>query len=178
MTEIKYYYPVSAENEVSQLAVVIQKRGGILHIPNGALTVKPLAPKIGFAVIAKNDLSGTEYIRDFRGKEIYSINDRSSHIISELGAIKEGWTLDKPTTEFDTWINDAWVTDIQAEFEANINRIDSSRRSLYSSMSDPLISEANIERLQGNESAAVELENQAIAAREKIRTENPWPTKF
>jgi hypothetical protein len=42
-------------------------------------------------------------------------------------------------------------------------------------MSDPLISEATIERLKGNEAAATELENQAIAASDKIRIDNPWP---
>ncbi|HFG1885800.1 TPA: phage tail protein, partial [Vibrio cholerae] len=49
------------------------------------------------------------------------------------------------------------------------------RRSLYFAMVDPLVSEANIKRLQGKEAEAIELERQAIAAREKIQLENPWP---
>lgn len=148
------------------------------NAPRNSVQLETLPDKKGFAVVLNKDLTATEYIIDHREKTIYNTaNFAESKQVDELGEIKEGWTLDKPTTEFDTWINDAWVTDTQAEFEANINNVDSTRRSLYSSMVDPLISEANIERLQGNEEAAVELENQAIAAREKIRTENPWPTK-
>tara|TARA_R110001583_G_scaffold15059_2_gene62455 strand:+ start:19364 stop:19897 length:534 start_codon:yes stop_codon:yes gene_type:complete len=172
------YYPVSATKEVSQVPVVAKTRGGILHIPNGVIMVKPLPPKEGFSVIAKIDFSGTEYILDYRGKKIYSTIDLTqSMIIEELGDIGNGWTFNKPTTEFDTWYEGVWVTDEQAIFEAKIINIDNVRRSFYSSMSDPLISEATIERLQGNENKAIELENQAIAAREKIRSENPWPTK-
>jgi len=147
------------------------------NAPRNSVKLETLPDNAGFAVVLNKGLTATEYIIDHREKTVYNTaNFAESKQVDYLGEIKLGWTLDKPTTEFDTWINGAWVTDTQAEFEANVNRVDNTRRSLYSSMSDPLISEANFERLLNNEEAAVELENQAIAAREKIRTENPWPT--
>ena len=49
------------------------------------------------------------------------------------------------------------------------------RRSLYVQYCDPLMFEASIKRLQNKEDEASELETQALAARAKIETENPWP---
>jgi len=148
------------------------------NAPRNSVQIETLPGKEGFAVVVNDKLTATEYIVDQRGETIYNTTDfTQSKVIDELGEIENGWTLDKPTTEFDTWVGDGWVTDTQAKFEANMLSVDSTRRSFYSSMSDPLISEATIERLQGNENKAIELENQAIAAREKIRAENPWPTK-
>lgn len=68
-----------------------------------------------------------------------------------------------------------WVTDISAKYIAEFDQVDNLRRHLYFAMVDPLVSEANIKRLQGKEAEAIELERQAIAAREKIQLENPWP---
>lgn len=144
-------------------------------IPKNCTLIEPPKAKQGFAVKLVND--EWEQWTDHRHKVIYNKeNGLDSKLVTELGDIETEWTLTPPVTQYDKWVDDAWVTDEQALFEAKIIEVDSTRRSLYSSMVDPLISEANIERLQGNEEAAVELETQALAAREKIRTENPWPT--
>lgn len=146
------------------------------NAPRNAIQIETLPDKEGFTVIVNEELTACEYIADFRDKTIYNTTDfTDSKTVSDLGDIETGWTFKKPATEFDKWVDDAWITDEQALFEAKIIEVDDVRRSLYSLMSDPLISEANIDRLQGNEEAAVELEIQALAAREKIRTENPWP---
>lgn len=149
------------------------------NAPRNAVQIDAPPEKEGFAIILNDDLTATEYIADFRGKTIYNTADPSESItVSTLGEIEAGWTFEKSISEFDEWGDGEWVTNEQALFECKMVEVDDIRRSLYSSMVDPLISEANIERLQGNEEAAVELENQAIAAREKIRAENPWPTKY
>lgn len=85
------------------------------------------------------------------------------------------YTLKEPATRFDEWIDDAWVTNISNQYIAEFDQVDNLRRHLNFTMVDPLVSEANIKRLQGKEIEAIELERQAIAAREKIQLENPWP---
>lgn len=67
------------------------------------------------------------------------------------------------------------VTDISAKYIDEFNQVDNLRRGLYFNMVDPLVSESNIKRLLGKEAEAIELERQAIAAREKIQLDHPWP---
>jgi len=123
-------------------------------------------------------LVGSEWtqIIDHRTKTIFDQSDCSqSKQVTELGDIEQGWTRQAPQTQFDEWINNAWVTNLSKQYIANYDQVDSARRSLYSQMCDPLISEANIKRLQGNETDAKALEAQALAAWQKIHDENPWP---
>lgn len=61
------------------------------------------------------------------------------------------------------------------DFITLYDKVDSTRRSLYAQVVDPLIAEAVVKRLKGNEAEAIELEKQGLAAREKIQLENPWP---
>lgn len=175
--ESRFYWSVDyLTKEVSQISTKATFRGGMYHIPKGALTVEPLPPKKGFAVVALDDLSGTEYIEDHRGTVIYDTADCTvSETVNELGPIKEGFTDKKPKTRWDKWIDGEWVTDLSAKYIDEFNAIDNTRRSLYSQIVDPLIAEAVVKRLKGNEAEAIELEKQGLAAREKIQLENPWP---
>ncbi|EGQ9962132.1 phage tail protein [Vibrio cholerae] len=108
-------------------------------------------------------------------RTIWNCKDGSTKEIDEQELIPEGWTDKERKTAFDRWMDGEWVTDISAKYIDEFNQVDNLRRSLYFAMVDPLVSEANIKRLQGKEAEAIELERQAIAAREKIQLENPWP---
>ncbi|WP_393922349.1 hypothetical protein [Vibrio cholerae] len=93
----------------------------------------------------------------------------------DVTLVTDDYTLKKPPTQFDEWIDGEWVTDISAKYIDEFNAIDNIRRSLYAQVVDPLIAEAVVKRLKGNEAEAIELEKQGLAAREKIQLENPWP---
>ncbi|HGS5207095.1 TPA: phage tail protein [Vibrio cholerae] len=108
-------------------------------------------------------------------RTIWNCEDGSTKEIDEQELIPEGWTEKERKTAFDRWIDGEWVTDISAKYIDEFNQVDNLRRSLYFAMVDPLVSEANIKRLQGKEAEAIELERQAIAAREKIQLDHPWP---
>ncbi|EGR4319574.1 phage tail protein [Vibrio cholerae] len=108
-------------------------------------------------------------------RTIWNCEDGSTKEIDEQELIPEGWTDKERKTAFDRWIDGEWVTDISAKYIDEFNQVDNLRRSLYFAMVDPLVSEANIKRLQGKEAEAIELERQAIAAREKIQRDHPWP---
>ncbi|MGF1764921.1 hypothetical protein [Aliivibrio kagoshimensis] len=177
----KTYYPVNPLTKEVLEPVLAEYRGGIHHIPKDALQAKPLEPKNGFAVIAVLDESGkainSEYIEDHRGVTIYDESNGShSEVVSELGPVKDGFILDKPTTQFDQWINNTWVTNLQNQYESEYNRVDDARRALYTTMVDPLFAEANVKALMGAATSEIdELNTQALAARQKIQTDNPWP---
>lgn len=76
--------------------------------------------------------------------------------------------------------NGLWKPISQENFELEVIRVDDKRRNAYFQMVTPLMDEARIKRdLIGTPEAiaeADELEKQALAARQKIQTENPWPT--
>ncbi|MBY8211387.1 hypothetical protein KW541_17145 [Vibrio fluvialis] len=175
--ENRMYWTVDVlTKEVSHHSIEAKFRGGIYHVPKEALTIEPLPPKEGFAVIVIDNLSGTEYIEDHRGTVIYDTTDCTlSETVNELGPIKKGFTDKKPKTRWDKWTDGDWVTDLNEKYIADFDHVDNVRRSRYFTMVDPLVSEANIKRLQSKDAEAIELEQQAVAAREKIQLENPWP---
>ncbi|WED23080.1 hypothetical protein L3Q72_06715 [Vibrio sp. JC009] len=176
----KYYWPVDANTKEVLAKRQAQFRGGIFHIPKNALLVEPLHAKDGLAVIASFDevgnTIGSEYIEDYRGSTIYDeSNCTKSEVVSKLGPIKEGFTQDKPLTEYDERFNSKWVTNLQAQYDAELIRVDSIRKQQYNQHVDPKISEAQIKHLQGNATEAAELEQLALSERERIQQENPWP---
>ena len=161
-------------------------RGGIYHIPKTALTMNPITAKDDFAVIAcdfdnKGKPHNTTYIEDHRGKTIWDkTNALKEEQITELGPIKEGFTESVPKGEFDEWVDGKWVTNESSQFIATFNKIDDTRRRLYTRIVSPLMEEARIKRLINTNSTkeeAAELEQQALAARAKIQKENPWPSQ-
>ncbi|EOX1572434.1 phage tail protein [Vibrio cholerae] len=143
---------ISAEQyEAAALAKI---NGQVVDVIDGELVIK--APYVKVTAYLKSDCT--------KQKEF-----------DDVTLVTDDYTLKKPATQFDEWIDDAWVTNISNQYIAEFDQVDNLRRSLYFAMVDPLVSEANIKRLQGKEAEAIELERQAIAAREKIQLDHPWP---
>ena len=180
----KYYYPFDPHTKEVLAPVIAEYRGGIYHIPRDALQSEPLPPKQGFAVVAVLDESGksidSDYIEDHRGIRAYDESDcTKSYVISELGPVPEGHTPDKPLTVHDERIDGKWVTNESNKYIVEYNLVDNARRDAYAMTISPLLEEAHIKRLLIATPEAIaeanELEKQALAARQKIQTENPWP---
>lgn len=86
------------------------------NMPRNVLLVEPLPPKDGFVVVAKNDLSETEYVADYRGKTIYNkTKPLESTEVKYLGDIDDGWTLIRPPHQYVTWgeVLGNWQNDIE-----------------------------------------------------------------
>jgi hypothetical protein len=150
------------------------------NIPRNAMTEQPLQPKQGFAVVAVFDDSGkpidSEYIEDHRGTTIYDESDcTKSEVVSELGSIKEGFTPDKPLTEFDERIDGKWVTNESNKYIAKYNEVDSLRREIYTTLINPLELEALRKERAGETALANEYFKQADAATEKMKQDHPLP---
>ena len=143
-------------------------------LPEKHTFIEPPEKDEGFAVCLVD--GQWQQIEDHRDKTIYNCNDcTQSEIVEKLGSIKDGFTYDEPSTPYDEWIDNQWVTNQSNQHIADFNDVDEIRRGLYSRACDPLIAEANIKRLQGDEQAALEMEAQALAARVVIQNDHPWP---
>ncbi len=143
-------------------------------LPEKHTFIEPPKAKKGFAV----RLIGGQWqqVEDNRDKIIYNCEDcTQSEVVEKLGSIKDGFTYDEPNTPFDEWFDNQWITNQSNKHIADFNQIDEMRRGLYSRACDPLIAEANIKRLQGDEQAALDMEAQALAARLEIQHQYPWP---
>jgi len=57
---------------------------------------------------------------DHRGETVYSTTDRSASTIDYIGAIKDGFTSVAPTTQYDKWDGEKWVTDTDAQHAGNV----------------------------------------------------------
>ncbi|PNH99606.1 hypothetical protein [Vibrio diazotrophicus] len=149
------------------------------NMPRNVLLVEPLPEEEDFAVVAKTDLSGTEYIADHRGKTIYNkTNPLESKQVEKLGDVEQGWTLTEPPHQYVTWSEelDDWQVDTQAKYEAEVQQVTNTRESMYVQIVDRLNNEAKmIRRVEGDEAKAAEYEAQADAAYFQIRADNPWP---
>jgi hypothetical protein len=143
-------------------------------LPEKHTFIEPPEKDEGFAVCLVE--GQWQQIEDNRDKTIYNCEDcTQSETVEKLGSIKDGFTYDEPSTPYDEWIDNQWVTNQSNQHIADFNEVDEIRRGLYSRACDPLIAEANIKRLQGDEQAALEMEAQALAARVVIQNDHPWP---
>ncbi|MDQ2196302.1 phage tail protein [Vibrio sp. B4-12] len=90
--------------------------------------------------------------------------------------VTDDYTLDDPKTRFDEWIDDSWVTNLQNQYQAQVQQVTDKRAYLYLDV-DRLANEGKrILDIEGDEEKAEEYRLQANALYLKIRSENPWPT--
>ncbi|OXX22072.1 hypothetical protein [Vibrio sp. V08_P9A1T1] len=90
--------------------------------------------------------------------------------------VTDDYTLDVPKTRFDEWIDNAWVTNLQNQYQAQVQQVTNRRAYLYLDV-DRLRSEAtSVLEIEGDEAKAEEYRLQANALYLKIRSDNPWPT--
>ncbi|TYC88998.1 phage tail protein [Vibrio anguillarum] len=90
--------------------------------------------------------------------------------------VTDDYTLDVPKTRFDEWINDEWMTNLQNQYQAQVQQVADKRAYLYLDV-DRLRNEAlSVIEVESDEAKAEEYRLQANALYLKIRSENPWPT--
>ena len=73
---------------------------------NSTLEIPPEAQG-GFVCVWNNQ--AWELKEDHRDKVVYSTLDRSESKVDYIGTVKEGFTLLKPSTEFDSWNGTTWI---------------------------------------------------------------------
>ncbi|MCE7576186.1 hypothetical protein VFES401_05985 [Aliivibrio fischeri] len=145
------------------------------ELPESYSLIEPPKANKGFVVQLVD--GKWQQIEDHRGQLIFDCSDCTlCEEVKKVGEIKKGFTLSEPSTRFDEWIDNQWVTNQSNKYIDDFNQVDDTRRDLYNRVCDPFFAEARIKRMQGKEQEAMEVEAQALAARKKIQRENPWPS--
>ena len=75
----------------------------------------PLEHKQGFTIIYDEDSASWSYVKDLRGTKVFSTSTQQESEIDYIGPIKDGFTLLKPVSSFETWTGETWADQRTAE---------------------------------------------------------------
>ncbi|MEZ9233237.1 hypothetical protein AB4259_19370 [Vibrio amylolyticus] len=106
----------------------------------------------------------------------YSKLTKQQKEFDDASLVTDDYTLSKPTTQYDEWINDNWMTNESDKYIAEFSQVDATREALYRAQTDPLENKAA--RLLRNGAMPEELAVYYDRINEleiKIKAENPWP---
>lgn len=106
---------------------------------------------------------------------VFNTKTQEQREIADITEIEKGWTKQIPTTQFDEWIAGQWVTNLEKQYQYDYNQVDDVRRALFTQYVDPLLAEASIKKTQDLKEESALYVQQALALRQKIQDENPWP---
>ncbi|EOG7597056.1 phage tail protein [Vibrio cholerae] len=137
-----------------EAAALAKINGQVVEIVNGELVIK--APYVKVTAYLKSDCT--------KQKEF-----------DDVTLVTDDYTLKEPATRFDEWIDEEWVTNLQSQYQWQVNQVSETRYSLYLEV-DRLRNEAvSIAETENDLDKAREYKLQADALYLKIRAENPWP---
>ena len=105
----------------------------------------------------------------------YSKQTRETKEFDDKSLVTIDYTLIKPTTQFDDWIDGEWVTNQDEKYQHDYNQVDTTRRAMYAAQVDPLLAEAAVKKAMGLEKESADFIQQALALRAKIQKENQFP---
>ncbi|EFL4013236.1 tail fiber assembly protein [Escherichia coli] len=99
-------------------------------VPAHSCVDAPGSKKDGFAIRRNADSTGWEYVADHRGETVYSTTTGKPATVSQLGEYPEGTTTTAPSTPYDQWDGEKWVTDTEAQHSAAVEAAEAQRQSL------------------------------------------------
>lgn len=102
-------------------------------IPANACTDKPLVPKDDYVVCRNSELNGWEYLADHRGEVVWSVKTAVAQEITSLGDYPPETTIYPPSTRFDKWNGEHWVTDETAQKAAEVAEANNYKAGLINS---------------------------------------------
>ncbi|TKU81231.1 MULTISPECIES: tail fiber assembly protein [Citrobacter] len=89
-----------------------------VSMPGNSTDIVPGDEIAGKVAVFSED--GWQQQEDHRGETVWSTNDGRAAIIDYIGEIKPDFTTMPPSTLFDKWDSDKWVTDTDAQSNAAI----------------------------------------------------------
>ncbi|MCQ4169767.1 tail fiber assembly protein [Hafnia paralvei] len=99
-------------------------------VPANSCVDAPGSEKDGFTIRRNADSTGWEYVADHRGETVYSTATGKHVTVSQLGEYPEGTTTTAPSTPYDKWDGQKWVTDTEAQHSAAVGAAEAQRQSL------------------------------------------------
>lgn len=91
---------------------------GVWVLPAHCYQLDPPVLEPGFAALLNRDSTDWVLVTDHRGATVYSTETGEPRQWLALGDLPEGYTLQAPESEFDTWQGDKWAPDEGAIAEA------------------------------------------------------------
>ncbi|MBA8026178.1 tail fiber assembly protein [Escherichia coli] len=73
---------------------------------------------------------GWEQQEDHRGETVYSTESGDASMVDYIGPIKDGFTSTAPSTPYDKWDGEKWVTDTEAHHGAAVEAAEAQLQSL------------------------------------------------
>lgn len=84
---------------------------GVWALPAYSYQIEPPKLQAGFASLINRDSNGWEEVADHRGAMVYRTDTGEGGQWQALGDLPEGYTLQAPASDFDTWVDGEWVLD-------------------------------------------------------------------
>ena len=119
-------YSVDAKGEFLQATYQYLPTG--VGLPAHAYLEAPKNVKDNQAII-HNGQQWT-YQPDFRGTKIYSTKTGAETTMQEVGEITDGYTIVKPTSQFDSWDGEKWVLDTEKQHQYEVNQASAKKNQL------------------------------------------------
>ncbi|HBV1526409.1 TPA: tail fiber assembly protein [Escherichia coli] len=107
-------------------------------IPACSCLDAPGTHKAGYAICRSVDLNSWEYVPDHRGETVYSTENGRKVPISDIGEYPENTTTKAPSTPYDKWDGEKWVTDTEAQHSAALDAAEAQRQSLIDAAMDSI----------------------------------------
>lgn len=154
-------------------------------IPANSAIDKPPVEKGGSAICRKPDNSGWEYLDDHRGETVYNTGTSEPVTITTLGKYPTGTTTLSPTTSYDSWNGNEWVTDTTAQHVAEVLAADVEKETMIEKVNAYINSKqwsgkAAMGRLKDSEKADYNTWLDYLDALEAVDTSSApdinWPT--
>lgn len=101
-----------------------------VSIPANACMDKPLAAKKGYVVCRNSQLNGWVYLADHRGETVWNVKTGAEQQITTPGDYPADTTIYPPSTPYDKWNGERWVTDDAAKAAAEIAEASSTKSTL------------------------------------------------
>ncbi|BBV64731.1 tail assembly protein [Klebsiella sp. STW0522-44] len=77
-------------------------------------------------------------VEDLRGKTAYKKSDRMPETVRALGPLDDAYTLLPPTTPFDKWDGEKWVTDSDAQHVADVSAAEQKKAQLLADAAEEI----------------------------------------
>lgn len=109
-----------------------------VSIPANACTDEPLAAKMGFVVCRTLKGDGWEYQPDHRGETVWNVRTGEEQQITKPGDYPSDTTLNPPSTPYDKWNGERWVTDEAEKAAADIAEATATKAALIKSAAEKI----------------------------------------
>ncbi len=110
-----------------------------IGLPANSCTDAPPKTQEGYIACRSPDLTGWQMVPDYRGKIAYNIQTGEQKEIIEPGELPETLTFKQPSTDFDKWDGEKWVTDIEAQKANQIKQVEQQRVILRQQANEAII---------------------------------------